>query len=104
MNEIVKTDNFVLSTGGGTPCFHNNIDLMNKNGITIYLKAESKALFSRLKNMNITNRPLISGKNNIELKQFVEETLKQREKYYNKSKYIFDALNVKNIEIVNQLK
>ena len=100
LKEIIKSDDYVLSTGGGTPCFNNNIDLMNQNGITVYLKAESSFLLSRLTNTNNDGRPLIAGKSNEELHDYIKESLNQREQYYIKAKYTFDALNVKNNDIV----
>jgi shikimate kinase len=101
--EILNSDNFVLSTGGGTPCYFNNMELMNSHGITIYLKVEVKVLTSRLINKKI-NRPLIKDKNEEELELFIAETLRHREEFYCQSKLIFDALKTKNGEIINQLE
>ena len=58
LKEIIEKDNFILSCGGGTPCFFDNISMMNKNGITIYLKMTVDAIYSRLLN-SPDNRPLL---------------------------------------------
>ena len=55
-HEVAKNlpkENHVISTGGGMPCYHNNIDILHKNGITIYLSLPEELLFSRLKNKKI---------------------------------------------------
>jgi shikimate kinase len=103
LKEVIAFDNIIVSTGGGTPCFYNNIDTMNKNGITLYLKAEPEFLVSRLLKSKKNNRPLIIGKNKEELIDFINTTLTQREQYYSQAKYIFDALSIKNKEIIKQL-
>src|SRR5215217_1973749 len=50
LKSLSERSNVVIATGGGTPCFHDNMKWMNENGITIYLKAKSEILFDRLKN------------------------------------------------------
>lgn len=80
-------DNIVVSTGGGTPCFNGNMDYMNRAGRTVYLKHEPETLTSRLINAK-TPRPLIRGKSESELLQYVQTTLACREKTYNKATII----------------
>jgi len=76
--------NTIVSTGGGTPCFFNNMDEMNKHGKTIYIELTPKALVSRLIGAK-NKRPLISGKSGTELLVFIKEELALREPFYNKS-------------------
>ena len=85
--------NLVLSCGGGTPCFNNNISLMNESGHTIYLRMSVKALKSRLLNSK-SGRPLIKDLDEKELEAYIKETLSVRESYYMKSKGVVDALNL----------
>jgi len=92
-----KEDNFVMATGGGTPCFHGNIDFMNSIGITVYLDLSEKELTQRLKD-NADYRPLLKvGKN---LNKTINELLTSRRMYYEKAKFIFksDSLSVDNID------
>ena len=90
-----NTDNIVISTGGGTPCFYDNMDFMNSKGITVYLEASAKMLLSRLINSQ-KERPLIKDKSSSELLEFIEKSLHEREQYYNKSKV---KVNIKDISI-----
>lgn len=83
--------NQIISCGGGTPCFNDNIELINKIGISVYIKTPIDTLFERLILQRET-RPLIKNLNDAELKAFIKEKLKEREKYYNKStiKFYYD--------------
>ena len=101
--EIIKNDNFVLSCGGGTPCFFDNMELMNKTGITIDMKAGKEFIFSRLTRKQ-GDRPLIIGQNEEELREFIRETLELREVFYNKAILVVDVLKIKNKEIAEKIK
>ena len=92
LNEVLKNDNFVLSCGGGTPCFNNNMNLINNNGISIYLKMNTNSLACRLEKSR-KKRPLLQGLINENLKNKIEELLSERELYYNQAQYIVDGLN-----------
>jgi len=91
---IANKENFVLSLGGGTPCYENNMEQINSVGTSIYLKYNVGILASRLINAK-TERPLIKGLNEKELVSFIEIKLKEREKYYGQSKYIIEGNNLK---------
>ena len=94
LKEITTTqDNFILATGGGTPLFYQNMDYMNKQGKTVYLKVENKVLVERLKNAK-KNRPILTEVPNSELPDFVKKEIKEREKYYNQAKVIIDTFAV----------
>lgn len=77
----------ILSVGGGLPCYNNNIELMNLSGTTCYLHRPVKELFHRLKNSK-ENRPLLTGKSDAELLQYIEVKLLEREVFYSKAKII----------------
>ena len=87
LSKIINKDNFLLSTGGGTPIYNNNLDLMNLHGLTIYLRYSHKTLYNRLKNSR-DKRPLIKDLSNSELKQFIKQELDKREETYNKAKVV----------------
>lgn len=82
--EISERDNIVISTGGGTPCFNGNMEIMNRNGTTIYLCQDVDILVSRLRNARV-KRPLIDGKTDSELRTYIIETLGKREEYYRRA-------------------
>jgi shikimate kinase len=90
LQEIIGFENVIIATGGGLPCFFDNMDLMNQTGITIYLRTGVEELTKRLKSSK-QKRPLIKGKTLEELKDFIETSLKKREIFYNKASIIFDT-------------
>lgn len=101
LREVGDFENVVISTGGGTPCFFDNMDYMNNAGITIYLKATSEALAERL-NTCKDKRPLIKDKNKEELYSFVTESLLKREPFYSQAKIIFEPKELISREDVDK--
>ncbi len=75
----------VIATGGGAPCFYDNINWMNEAGITVYLSLSPKALAARLEKGK-HKRPLIRDLSQEELITYIEERLQEREKFYNQAK------------------
>lgn len=92
LTEFFQKDNFVLSAGGGTPCFFDNIKWMNQTGITIYLQLQAGVLASRLLASKI-KRPLLDGKNEQEFHDFIARQLNNRELFYLQARYIVDAMD-----------
>lgn len=90
LHEVAEFENVVLSCGGGTPCFFDNMEYMNGQGTVIYLKCSPEVLFRHLK-MGKGVRPLLLGKNDEELMAFITEQLKKREEYYMKANNIVDV-------------
>jgi len=89
--DIIKNENQVISVGGGAPCFFNNLEIMNDNGITIYLKMTSGTLLQRLLQLPAAaraNRPLLVNKSREELFDYISSTLEKREEFYNKAKIV----------------
>ena len=93
----------IVSTGGGTPCFHDNMDWMNSTGITVYLKLPPKALLKRLSDKEGVKRPLLQGKSDEELLEFISETLSRREEYYNKAALIIDVHKMNPSQVMEQI-
>lgn len=85
IQSLANIPSFVLSTGGGMPCFNNNMLFLNELGLTVYLKNTSDVLADRLLNGK-NARPLIEGKSKQELIQFIDDNLLQREKFYSLAK------------------
>jgi shikimate kinase len=84
LHKTLSSDNIVISTGGGTPCFFDNMDWMNQNGLTVYLKMHPKSLYIRLTESKKT-RPLIKQKPEAELTDFIMSSLEYRETFYSKA-------------------
>lgn len=88
-----ELENVIIATGGGAPCFYNNMEAMNANGLTIYIEMSPKALISRLKGA-IDERPLLKGKSDEELLSFISEKLEERNPFYTKAKTIVPGLSL----------
>jgi len=101
--EVLNLKNTVVSTGGGLPCHSDHIQLMNAKGLSIYLKADSKFLASRLTNAK-ANRPLIASVSDDLLPEFLEELLKKREVCYEQSHIKISSKNLKVKDIVEAMK
>lgn len=80
----------VIATGGGTPCFFDNMERMNKFGVTIYLNAPPILLANRLKREK-EKRPLLAGMDEIELMSFIKNTLKRRINFYEMAQFRCDV-------------
>lgn len=89
LHEVAEFENIVLSCGGGTPCFFDNMDYLNRQATTVYLKATPEVLFQHLK-MGKTERPLLKNKTEEEMTRFIKESLTEREPFYNRAQHIFD--------------
>ena len=83
----------VISTGGGTPCFFDNMEMIKQNGISIYLKMSVPALVSRLKLVR-KKRPLIKGRSLISLEEFVGKQIIEREVFYRQADFTVAAENI----------
>jgi shikimate kinase len=90
LHEVSMFENVLVSTGGGTPCFFDNISFMNRRGITVYLKVSPEELTKRLELVKHT-RPVLKGYYGKKLADFVEENLKKRESFYTQATTVFNA-------------
>lgn len=90
LHEVAEFEDVVISTGGGTPCFFDNMDYMNTMGETIFLDVDVKVLFRRLK-VAKQQRPLLAQKNDEELMEFIVGALQKRMPFYTKAKQVFNA-------------
>ena len=86
LEELSEFTDIIIATGGGAPCFFDNIDLMNQSGKTIYINIDPAILADRLLKSK-TERPLIKGKSREELVAFIDETLKKRNEFYKQAKF-----------------
>jgi shikimate kinase len=92
LHGIVSETNTVISTGGGTPCFGDNMDFMISNGLTIYLTMTPARLQSRLADSS-DHRPLLKDIGKEELKEYIARKLSEREKWYSRAEIIVDGFN-----------
>jgi len=97
LHEVAEFENVIISCGGGTPCFFDNMDYMNEQGETLYLKASPEVLYGHLR-MGKSVRPLLLNKTPEEVKVFIQEQLQKREPFYNKAKHILDVSLMDNFD------
>ena len=90
LHEVGEFEDVIISTGGGTPCFFDNIEYMNAQGTTVYLDVPVERLHIRL-SIAKGKRPLIKDKNDEELMEFITEQLAKRAPHYSKAQYSFKA-------------
>jgi shikimate kinase len=93
LKETRYAENAVISTGGGLPCFFDNMDWMNANGKTVYIKLSPKTLAERL-DKGKTTRPLIAGLHGDELVAFIAEKLAEREGFYEQATHIVNGIDM----------
>lgn len=97
LHEAGEFENVVISTGGGTPCFFDNIEYMNRQGATVFLDVPVERLFIRL-SIARKKRPLIMGKSDEELRCFIAEQLAKRLPHYSKAKQKFTADRLEDVK------
>ena len=109
LHEVGDFENVMISTGGGTACFFDNVQYMNQQGQTVYMKADVETLFNRVQ-IGKAKRPLLMNKTDEEMKQYITEQLAHREQFYSQATYVFDSNRLesrkqidKSIEELRQL-
>jgi shikimate kinase len=95
-------NNTVVALGGGTPCFFDNLEQINKHGISVYLKLSAVSLAHRL-NDSKTKRPLIEGLSEGELFEYVQQQLGEREKFYIRAHLIVKGEDLRIDQLVEDL-
>jgi shikimate kinase len=95
---------FVIATGGGAPVFHNNMKLMNENGITIFLDVPAREIANRIQKTNLEERPLLARLAPDELKDQIEFLRSQRISFYNQSKYKVAGDSIRAQDVIALLK
>ncbi|NDW12090.1 shikimate kinase [Bacteroides sp. 214] len=95
LHEVAAIENVIISTGGGTPCFFDNMEYMNAAGTTVFLDVNPKVLFRRLR-VATQSRPILQGKKDDELFSFIKEGLEKRRLFYEQAKYIFNGERLDN--------
>ena len=93
LTEFSAQKDLVIATGGGTPCFANNLELMKKTGVVVYLDMDVDQLVSRLKSGQ-AQRPLIAGKSPEELTAFITGHLEARKPYYEQAHVLVSAMDL----------
>lgn len=102
LEEVSTFENVIIATGGGAPCFFDNMRLMNQTGETIYICLTPSQLAQRLENSRAGKRPLVQNKQGAELLQFIQIGLTQREAFYSQAKLIVSGSDDAIIQKIRQ--
>ena len=103
LHEVAEFEDVIIPTGGGTPCFHQNMTYMNERGTTVYLKVSTDELVKRL-SANKGTRPILKGHSDNTLNLFVEEMVAKRKPFYEQAHIIFNADSLDTSTLCMQLK
>lgn len=101
--KVIANNKQVIATGGGTPCFFDNLAKMNESGVTIYLKFSSDILTQRLVSDTQNQRPLLKNKSEKELFDFISKKIEEREFFYGQSKFIISQNIISPIELTHNI-
>ncbi|HVD96588.1 MAG TPA: shikimate kinase [Cytophagaceae bacterium] len=82
IQQFFDKENLVICTGGGLPCFHHNMALMNQHGITVFLDVSPEELWNRVKNTDFSGRPIYQDKTPEEIQAVIRERSKERYPFY----------------------
>jgi shikimate kinase len=93
LKKTIYPENAIVSTGGGLPCYFDNMDWMNAHGKTVYIKLSPKTLADRLESGK-EERPLLQEKHGDELIVFIEQKLAERQNFYSQANIVADGLSL----------
>lgn len=99
LHEVSAFDDVVVATGGGAPCFFDNIMVMNNSGFCFFLDVDTDSLVNRLINAK-TERPIIKGKSPEELHLFIDQMMLKRRPFYEKAWYIIQGNEIKPEQVL----
>lgn len=95
LHEAGEFEDVVIATGGGTPCFFDNMDYMNHQGMTVFLEVDVDTLYSRLRTAT-RQRPVLLGKSADDLRAFIAKALEERTPYYARAQYRLDGSHLES--------
>lgn len=101
LHEVGEFEDIMVACGGGTPCFYDNMDYMNGVGDTVFLDVSPEVLFRRLK-IAKAKRPLLAGKTDAELMDFIVKALEKRLPFYTRASFRFNAEELENIRQISE--
>lgn len=92
----------VIATGGGAPCFFDNMAYMDLHGDTVFLDVPAQEITKRLLATDLSKRPLLANKSESEIISFLSKTLAERMQFYERAKYriygeVISALQLKDV-------
>jgi shikimate kinase len=104
LREVSEFENVIVATGGGAPCFFDNMEVIKQTGTSVYLNGTPRILAERLLHSK-TERPLIKGKSEEQLIKFIHETLEKRNHWYKQADKVIDFdWDLSVVEVLDLLK
>lgn len=103
LRDLSRYDDCLIACGGGTPCFHGNMEWMNDKGLTVFLDASPDMLFTSLVNETV-KRPLVSKFNEAELQFYIRYKLEKRLPFYRQAKFTLDASRLDESSLLNLIE
>jgi shikimate kinase len=103
LHELKLETNAVISTGGGTPCFGDNMDYMLSSGLTVYIRMTPLDLKKRLEG-SAEGRPLLKEIDRKDLQKYITSKLAEREKWYSRAEIIIDSVNNDLSDLLSLIK
>ncbi|WP_018344601.1 shikimate kinase [Cytophaga aurantiaca] len=104
LQDTFDLKNTIISTGGGVPCYFDNMIEMKKHGLTIFINPTTDELANRLFGHGGENRPMLKGKTHKQILDFIEAKYKERAPYYEQAKLIFSTNKLKPEDLLQRLK
>ena len=103
LHKLTNYTNIIIATGGGTPCFHENMQWMNEHGVTIFIDEDVETLGERLKKEK-AHRPLIKDLSDEELHDFLSNKLKERLPFYSQAQHHLQGNKISDLSFAEILK
>jgi shikimate kinase len=100
----LNVENAIISTGGGTPCYFDNMEWMKRRGVVVFLQMDEGMIFSRLKQTRLEDRPLLKDLDDTGLKSFIHEKLAERMPYYSQADINFNPVSDKMETLLAKLE
>ena len=98
---VAEDENLILACGGGTPCYFDNLEVMNSQGITVFLETSIPVLITRLQLQN-AERPLVAGKTDDEIREKVLSQLCERLPHYMEAKLKWHGDDLEDEEAIEK--
>lgn len=103
LEEVMPEDDVIIATGGGAPCFGDNLELMKSRGSVIYFNMRPGMLFRRL-DKGRHRRPKLAGMDDLQLMKYIEATLAEREQYYSGASMTIDCNGASDEQIASYIE
>lgn len=104
LRERIFLSDTIVACGGGTPCFHNNMEWMNRHGTTVYITSTPEEILRRINSSAKARRPLLNKVNQAELLFFIQQKLKERQPFYGQAKVVLANSKITENTFANHVK